>query len=52
MERVQVHFSEEWIKTASGESFLLAEDGSGEDKIVVFATDTNIFVLFILHGIE
>ena len=44
-ERAQVHFSGEWTKTASGESFLLAEDGSGDDKIVVFATDTNIKIL-------
>ena len=45
-ERAQVHFSGEWTKTASGESFLLAEDGSGEDKIVVLATDTNINILY------
>ena len=38
--QAQVHFSGEWTKTASGESF--PEDGSGEDKIVMLATDTNL----------
>ena len=33
------------MKTVSGESFNLVEDGSGEDKIVIFATDINIKIL-------
>ena len=35
-EQALVHFSGEWIKTASCKSFLLAENCSGIDKIVVF----------------
>ena len=44
-EWAQEHFSREWTKTASGVSFLLGKDGSGEEKIVVFATNTNIKML-------
>ena len=32
-------------KTASGEDFLMVEDGQGEDRVIMFATDTNIKLL-------
>ena len=43
--RADVHFDGEWTKTASGEDFLMAEDGQEEDKVIVFATDANIKLL-------
>ena len=38
--RADVHF-----ETCSGENFLLAEDGEGDSKIVVFAADGNLKLL-------
>ena len=32
-------------KTASGEDFLMVEDGQGEDRVIMFATDANIKLL-------
>ena len=43
--RTDVHFEGEWTKTASGEDFLMAEDGEGEDRLVIFATEVNIKLL-------
>ena len=43
--RADVHFDGEWTKTASGEDFLMAEDGQGEDRVIMFATDVNIKLL-------
>ena len=43
--RAEVHFENEWAKTCSGENFLLAEDGEGDSKIVVFAADGNLKLL-------
>ena len=34
-----------WTKTASGEEFLIAEDGQGEQKIIICATDRNVILL-------
>ena len=38
-------FIGEWAKTASGEEFLLAEDGADVDKIIVFGTQENLKIL-------
>ncbi len=35
----------EWAKTASGEDFLMEEDGQGQDKLIMFATEANIKLL-------
>ena len=35
--RAIVHFGSEWILTASGEDFLMEDDGEGEDRLVMFA---------------
>ena len=43
--RTDVHFEGEWTKTASGEDFLMAEDGEGEDRLVIFATEVNMKLL-------
>ena len=43
--RTDVHFEGEWTKTASGEDFLMAEDGEGEDRLIMFATEVNIKLL-------
>ena len=43
--RRDVHFNDEWVKTPSGESFLIAEDGDGDDKLIIFGTDKNIELL-------
>ena len=32
-------------KIVSGEDFLIAEDGQGEEKIIIFATDRNVTLL-------
>ena len=36
--RADVHFDGEWTKTASGEDFLMAEDGQGEDRVIMFVS--------------
>ena len=41
---ISFKFVGEWAKTASGEDFLIAEDGQGKDKII-FATNGNIKLL-------
>ena len=43
--RGDVHFNDEWVKTPSGESFLIAEDKDGDDKLIIFGTDKNIELL-------
>ncbi len=43
--REDVHFDADWAKTASGEDFLMADDGQGEDKLILFATAANIKLL-------
>ena len=43
--RADVHFEGEWTKTASGEDFLMTEDGDGEDRLVMFATEVNTIKL-------
>ena len=43
--RGDVHFNDEWVKTPSGESFLIAEDNDGDDKLIIFGTDKNIELL-------
>ena len=43
--KADVHFDGEWTKTASGEDFLMAEDGQGEDRLIMFATEVNIKLL-------
>ena len=40
--RDEVHFKVEWTQIIVGEPFLLAEDGDGDDKIIIFSTDANI----------
>ena len=40
--RDKVYFEGEWTQTIAGEPFLLAEDGDGDDKIIIFSTDANI----------
>ena len=40
--RNEVHFEGEWTQTIAGEPFLLAEDGDGDNKIIIFSTDANI----------
>ena len=39
--RAEVTFEGEWARTASGKSFLLAEDG-GEEKIVIFSSEDDL----------
>ena len=36
--RDEVHFEEEWAETHSGEQFLMAEDGEGSNKLIIFST--------------
>ena len=40
-----VHFEDQWTKTASCEDFLMAEDGLGEDRLIMFVTEVNIKLL-------
>lgn len=40
--RAEVHFDGEWVVTFRGAPFLLAEDGAGDDKVVIFATAENL----------
>ena len=40
--RDEVHFEGEWTETNAGELFLLAEDGEGDDKIIIFSTAANL----------
>ena len=35
----------DWAKTATGEDFLLAEDGHADDKIIIFGTQGNVKIL-------
>ena len=35
--RTDVHLGGEWTKTASDEDFFIAEDGQGEDRLIMFA---------------
>ena len=44
--RDEVHFEGEWTQTIAGEPFLLAEDGDGDNKIIIFSTDANIRHLY------
>ena len=48
--RSDVQFTDEWTMTSSGKPFLLADDGLGDNKLIMFATDDNIaiFVKLIL----
>ena len=34
--RTDVHLGGEWTKTALDEDFLMAEDGQGEDRLIMF----------------
>ena len=43
--RTDVHSEGECTKTASGKDFLMAEDGDGEDRLVMFATEVNTMKL-------
>ena len=43
--RGEVHFCGEWAETDAGENFLLVEDGQGDDKIIIFATQYNLELL-------
>ena len=43
--RADVHFDGGWTKTPSGEDFLMAKDGQGEDRLIMFATEVNIKLL-------
>ena len=36
--RDEVHFEEEWAETHSGDQFLMAEDGEGSNKLIIFST--------------
>ena len=40
--RADVHFDGEWTQTFKGTQFLLAEDGVGVDKMIIFATEDNL----------
>ena len=35
--RADVHLGGEWTSTASGEDFFMAENGQGEDRLIMFA---------------
>ena len=35
--RVNAHLDCEWTATASGKDFVMAEDGQGEDGLIMFA---------------
>ena len=37
-----LQLNDDWVKTPSGEPFLIAEDEDGDDKLIVFGTDKNI----------
>ena len=43
--RSDVQFTDEWTMTSSGKPFLLADDGLGDNKLIIFATDDNIAIL-------
>ena len=43
--RSDVQFTDEWTMTSSGKPFLLADDGLGDNKLIMFATDDNIAIL-------
>ena len=46
--RADVHFGGEWTLTASGKDFFMAEDGQGEDRLIIFAMSKfNIVALYI-----
>ena len=35
--RADVHLGGEWTSTASGKGFFMAENGQGDDRLIVFA---------------
>ena len=52
--RADVHLGGEWTLTASGEDFFMAENGQGEDRLIMFAVSKfNIVLLlyYIIHSI-
>ena len=44
-----VHLGGEWTSTESGEEFLVAEDGQGEDRLIMFAMSKfNIVAIIVV----
>ena len=41
----EVCFNGEWANMVKGERFLLAEDGDGDARLVIFATNENLMKL-------
>ena len=46
--RADVHLGGEWTLTVSGENFFMAEDGRGEDRLIMFAmSKLNIVIIAV-----
>ena len=50
--RGDISFTGEWTKTSSGDQFLIADDGYGNDKLFIFGTDNNMKLLCESHKIH
>ena len=46
--RADVHLGGKWTSTASGKDFFIAEDGQGEDRLIMFAMSK--FNIVLLHS--
>ena len=47
--RADVHLGGEWTSTASGEDFFMAEDGQGEDRLIMCAMSNFNIVLLLYY---
>ena len=45
--RGDVHFNDKWVKTPSGEPFLIAEDGDEDDKLKKYLEQTKILSYYV-----
>ena len=49
--RADVHFGGEWTLTTLDEDFFMAENGQGEDRLIMFIMSNLIIVVyFIVHA--
>ena len=49
--RGEVCYEGEWAETFGGKQFLLAEDGEGDVRIIIFSTEENLRILIDAEAI-